>query len=581
MSAAKQKKKGLRKVPQPHKITILALKAELLNRAADIHQQVCILPRALVDENGYPRKGTKSVSRKVITTRYPGTLSTTIPNSIQGDKSNTAVVIDGMFLLHTKPLSHHRLMVDYILFLLARWVMPMFAHGKNVHLVFDHPGRHGPSAKDVERQRRDSTGGGHTTCDKQLQLDSPCPTGEAWEQTVACRKCKRALVSLISTGSLLLMQVQALQRDQVFLTAGGLEGALQDQALCVSGGSEVRVMPQFASNHEEADTRVWFHALQFARAMIYSPDTDTFMVGLPLLSVSECKVVVRLDMPGAKDQIYLDMVKLTQMIKYDPDLSTIPAENRASIVQICYAASGCDFTSFFSGVGKATFFSALFRYASFVCSGAGSLQDVDKTCSFLAFLRLVISAYYCKYRSAFNSSPADLFAELSGKGDHTQRHKEFHKAVQRAIWPRATGEEQCLPGWSALENHWQRTAWVVKVWQQANLPNMVTPPLSNHGWSVDSQGSVNVVWASRESIKAVEDLLRSLTSGCRCKTGCLTNRCQCKRSGKLCTFTCRCKQCANTSMEEHLPDQAVHSDSSSASTPSSSSSDESELSDTE
>ena len=128
--------------------------------------------------------------------------------------------------------------------------------------------------------------------------------------------------------------------------------------------------------------------------MIYGPDTNTFMVGLPLLSVSECKVMVRLDMPGAKDQIYLDIVKLTQMIKHDPDLSTIPAENRGSIVtvQICYAASGCDFTSFFSRVGKATFFSALFRYASFACSGAGSLQDVDKTCSFVAFLRLVISA---------------------------------------------------------------------------------------------------------------------------------------------------------------------------------------------
>lgn len=445
MCTRQKKKRGLKKVPKPHKITVLALKAELLqakqlNRPPTIHQQVFILPRALVDDNGYPRKGAKAVTRKVIATRYSGILSSSLPDSLQGNKQETAVVIDGMFLLQTKPLSHHRLMADYVAFLLARWVLPMFAQANHVHLLWDDPNRHGPSAKDVERQRRDTASEDCLTCEhKAIQLNSLCPTGAAWQSLIKCRTCKRNVVSLITCGSLVLMQVQALQPGQVFVVVGGLNGGDRDQAWCVEAGSPARREPLFEANHEEADTRVWFHALRFAKAIIYSPDTDTFMVGLPLIQKNDCKIAVRLDMPGSKEQIYLNMNMLAAMINRDPDLAMINEEHRCAVLQACYVASGCDFTSFFAGVGKATFFTALFKYTSFVCLGPGFLHNINDTSSFLAFIRLVTSAYYCRFRSAFNSSPADVFAELSGTGQPEERHKRFLEEVQRAIWPRATG----------------------------------------------------------------------------------------------------------------------------------------------
>ena len=49
---------------------------------------------------------------------------------------------------------------------------------------------------------------------------------------------------------------------------------------CVAGRK-----PMLDSNHEEGDSRVWRHAFQSQgdTILIYSPDTDTYHIGLPLL----------------------------------------------------------------------------------------------------------------------------------------------------------------------------------------------------------------------------------------------------------------------------------------------------------
>ena len=97
---------------------------------------------------------------------------------------------------------------------------------------------------------------------------------------------------------------------------------------------------------------------------------------------------------------------------------------------------------------KSYFFKACLRYATFIAEGPGSLAEPNHT-SFLAFIRLLVCAYYIRYRSAFNTSPADLFAELSTGETAEEKHKVFLTAIQRAIWPRATSEENYMPGLSA------------------------------------------------------------------------------------------------------------------------------------
>ena len=64
---------------------------------------------------------------------------------------------------------------------------------------------------------------------------------------------------------------------------------------------------------------------------------------------------------------------------------------------------------FFSGLGKATFLRVLFQHSSFINASTidypGTLADTDTDhlhAGFLAFIRLVGTAYFKKHISAFN-----------------------------------------------------------------------------------------------------------------------------------------------------------------------------------
>ena len=149
--------------------------------------------------------------------------------------------------------------------------------------------------------------------------------------------------------------------------------------------------------------------------------------------------------------------------------------------------SGSDFTSFIAGVGKATFFKALYRYSTFIP------QDLEQT-SHLAFVRPLLCAYYIRYKQAFINSPADVFVELCGEGFAEDQHKAFHAGELKAIWPRTTSEESCVPGWTALQLYWQRSSWVHKVWSQAADGAVAVPDISSHGWTIGGEGRVHLVW---------------------------------------------------------------------------------------
>ena len=123
-----------------------------------IGQQFSLLPAALVDSEGLPRKGQKVKARDVLSKRYQGILSTTMPSTFSGTRSDTVAVIDAMFTLQSAPLAHHKVFADYVNFLVTRWVLPMYNIADHVHLIFDDPGRHGASPKDVERSRQDKAG---------------------------------------------------------------------------------------------------------------------------------------------------------------------------------------------------------------------------------------------------------------------------------------------------------------------------------------------------------------------------------------------------------------------------------------
>lgn len=87
----------------------------------------------------------------------------------------------------------------------------------------------------------------------------------------------------------------------------------------------------FTSNHEESDIRVWFHCLKtsYTKILVYSPDTDTYHIGLKVLVGPDCilkkDAIEQLSMVVDKYG-YLIMSKILNCILEEPDLDSIPKE---------------------------------------------------------------------------------------------------------------------------------------------------------------------------------------------------------------------------------------------------------------
>ena len=105
-----------------------------------------------------------------------------------------------------------------------------------------------------------------------------------------------------------------------------------------------------ASNHEETDSRAWLHALTGStnNVLIFSPDTDTYHIGLPLLGRnSERKVVVQLSNTYKHEFLFLN--QLIDCMYRDASVAhlVLAGIDIPKIFQHIFIISGCDYISFF------------------------------------------------------------------------------------------------------------------------------------------------------------------------------------------------------------------------------------------
>ena len=52
----------------------------------------------------------------------------------------------------------------------------------------------------------------------------------------------------------------------------------------------------------------------------------------------------------------------------DPELAHIPSSSLPYLRQAFFVCAGCDFVSFFNGLGKASFLATLFEYSKYICA---------------------------------------------------------------------------------------------------------------------------------------------------------------------------------------------------------------------
>jgi hypothetical protein len=95
------------------------------------------------------------------------------------------------------------------------------------------------------------------------------------------------IVNFLSEKFLELAQSKFHEKNCIVVTSGGFEGENKDKTFGSSPEKGIFEISHLSADHEEGDTRVWFHASKSTanRLIIYSPDTDTFFIISFLYSV--------------------------------------------------------------------------------------------------------------------------------------------------------------------------------------------------------------------------------------------------------------------------------------------------------
>ena len=211
-----------------------------------------------------------------------------------------------------------------------------------------------------------------------------------------------------------------------------------------------------------------------------------------------------------KEMKFVHLSALNLALHTDPDLAALQSTERAQILQTLFVCTGCDYISFFSGLGKATFLRYFFQHASFITgsNAQGSLANVQLQGNnykqgFLAFLRLVGTIYYKKHASGFDMSlPASHFLQFSNAVNPLAHNQQWITDVRQKIAYRCTFDNEMMPFTDALYLHWKRSCWVLHMWAQSDKNTMVLEPITDYGWILDND-QLKVTWDKEENMQAI------------------------------------------------------------------------------
>ena len=290
--------------------------------------------------------------------------------------------------------------------------------------------------------------------------------------------------------------------------------------LIVSGGftdpkkvwsSAPRDLSSLMSDHEEADTRIILHAKDatckgFKQVNVISQDTDV----LTLLIAH---------MPDLCEEVWMQTGTSIKRTYIPIHRIHVSDSERGSLLAF-HALTGCEVTSQFKGIGKATAWKAFIKKPELL-KHLGEENILEET------VLQEAEEFVCKLYDPTTSL----------KCIQKLRSLLFRK-VKRKL-------ETLPPTKDALFLHIKRADYQTLVWKKAQQPAPQLPSVEYFGWYLPESGGLKAWLITTEPVSAA--CLALTSCGCpptgRC---CETRQCTCTRQALACTGACPCTEyCRN------------------------------------
>ena len=260
--------------------------------------------------------------------------------------------------------------------------------------------------------------------------------------------CKKSLTTYIADEMLRL-----ISKDRSLCPHQRLVTNIRRQAYEATNQSK-QERNDLPTNADEADLRVWLHCVKAAGVckLVYSPDTDIYHIGLTIVGeLQECDVV-QLSKYTDDRARYLHINKMMTVQTNDSDISEVPLEERPQVIQSIYVATGCNYTSFFNGIGKVSFLATFYQHASFITGENGPpgsigqiSLDLESDARF-SFLRLIGCAYYKQHVSAFHlQTPEALYFSILNATSTYDHHAKWLTIIRTTLRQRVDMESKVMP----------------------------------------------------------------------------------------------------------------------------------------
>ena len=298
-----------------------------------------------------------------------------------------------------------------------------------------------------------------------------------------------------------------MKPNEKFVVAGGF--ASREMAVFIEK-DKTSYPKSLESSHEEADSRIVFHAAEavkagYSKIIVDTPDTDVLILLVHFAKAIGGEIYVRLHKNQKIFPAHLIAESMGQLL--------------CQIVLPFHALTGCDTTSAFANKGKKMPWelikSSPMKYGKLCDIGSSPVNETYPV------VKDFILNMYQPYNSKLNQT-------VSACKDI--RYKLFAAKGCRL--------KDLPPTEDALMQHLKRVDYQVKIWKASLEAKPIFPcPVSTGAWHVDESLKLVPTYITTEPVP--ERILQIIK--CSCSKSRCAKTCACLKQGLPCTDACQCE----------------------------------------